>query len=162
MNNISDRIEKILDYYQINSGELAKKIGVQKSSISHLLSGRNKPSFLFLSKLIKAFPEINIKWFLTGAGNMLEKDKTKEEDPLQKTSPLEEINDVRLNDNNTESIEKIADGVEHKQNEEKNLIKNSNNQKSETGTINKPKQKINQIIMVYDNDTFKILTKAEE
>ena len=162
MNNISDRIEKILEYYQLNAGEFARKIGVQKSSISHLLSGRNKPSFLFLSKLIKAFPEINIKWFLTGEGNMVEKKETRKDENVQNSSPLPERKKNRISDDNFETLEESNNNETLKQNNTKaEEEKVSNNQKSETGTINKTKR-INQIIMVYDNDTFKILTQAED
>ena len=56
--NMTERINKILKYYSLNSSQLADKIGVQRSSISHILSGRNKPSLDFIQKLMKVFPEI--------------------------------------------------------------------------------------------------------
>jgi len=70
-NSFSGRLERVLQHYQMTSSELAQKLGVQKSSISHLLSGRNKPSYDFLSKFTLQFPEINLRWLLTGQGEML-------------------------------------------------------------------------------------------
>ncbi len=69
----------------LTSTELAAKLNIQKSSISHLLSGRNKPGFDFLSKFVRVFPDINIKWLLTGEGEMktptpLYREETNEEE----------------------------------------------------------------------------------
>lgn len=63
------RLQIIIDYYQLSAATLADKMNVQRSSISHLLSGRNKPSLDFVLKLIKQFPEVNLYWLLNGLGN---------------------------------------------------------------------------------------------
>ncbi|NNE01773.1 MAG: helix-turn-helix transcriptional regulator [Eudoraea sp.] len=62
------RLEKILDYYGLTASLFADKIGVQRSSISHLLSGRNKPSLEFVMKVVRAYPEVNLYWLLNGKG----------------------------------------------------------------------------------------------
>ena len=62
------RLEKIMRYYDISASTLADRINVQRSSISHLLSGRNKPSLEFVLKVIKTFPEVNLYWLLNGKG----------------------------------------------------------------------------------------------
>ncbi|MGB5500548.1 MAG: helix-turn-helix transcriptional regulator [Maribacter sp.] len=62
------RLEKILRYYDLSASVFADKIKVQRSSISHLLSGRNKPSLEFVLKVIKTFPEVNLYWLLNGKG----------------------------------------------------------------------------------------------
>ncbi|MEL6917944.1 MAG: helix-turn-helix transcriptional regulator, partial [Bacteroidota bacterium] len=62
------RLEKILHYYDISASAFADKINVQRSSISHLLTGRNKPSLEFVLKVIQTFPEVNLYWFLKGKG----------------------------------------------------------------------------------------------
>tara|TARA_B110000305_G_scaffold206204_1_gene236911 strand:+ start:1654 stop:2097 length:444 start_codon:yes stop_codon:yes gene_type:complete len=72
MINSSDfikRLQIIIDFYQLSAATLADKIDVQRSGISHLLSGRNKPSLEFVLKLIKQFPEVNLYWLLNGVGN---------------------------------------------------------------------------------------------
>ncbi len=68
MESFSDRLKKVLEIKNLTSSELAEKLNIQRSSISHLLSGRNKPSFDFLSKFTRLFPDIDIKWFITGEG----------------------------------------------------------------------------------------------
>lgn len=63
-----ERLEHLLHYYDINASAFADKIQVQRSSISHLLSGRNKPSLEFVLKVVKNFPEVNLYWLLNGKG----------------------------------------------------------------------------------------------
>lgn len=64
----SKRLKILLDFYNISAAQLAEKISVQRSSISHLLSGRNKPSLDFVLKILKAFPEVELYWLLNGTG----------------------------------------------------------------------------------------------
>lgn len=71
MVNIEDfikRLEVILDYYGLNASSFADNIGVQRSSLSHLLSGRNKPSLDFILKILEVYPEVDLYWILNGKG----------------------------------------------------------------------------------------------
>lgn len=67
------RLEIILDYYSLNASSFADKIGVQRSSMSHLLSGRNKPSLDFILKIIDFFPDVDLYWILNGKGSFPKK-----------------------------------------------------------------------------------------
>ena len=63
------RLKIILNYYELSASTLADKIDVQRSSISHILYGRNKPSLEFVMKILKMFPEVELYWLLNGTGN---------------------------------------------------------------------------------------------
>jgi len=63
------RLEKILSFYNLSASSFADKIGVQRSSISHLLTGRNKPSLEFVMKVVNTYPEVNLYWLLNGKGS---------------------------------------------------------------------------------------------
>lgn len=63
------RLQKVIDYYGESASSFAEKIGVQRSSISHILSGRNKPSLEFVLKVLSSFPEVELYWLLNGKGN---------------------------------------------------------------------------------------------
>jgi transcriptional regulator with XRE-family HTH domain len=63
---IKDRIRMIIDSHQLTAGAFAERIGVQRSNVSHVLSGRNKPSFEFVEKVLLAFPKVQAHWLLTG------------------------------------------------------------------------------------------------
>ena len=72
MVNSSDfgiRLQKILDYYNISATELSNQISFNRSTISHLLSGRNKPSLDFVMKVLQKFPEVELYWLLNGKGS---------------------------------------------------------------------------------------------
>ncbi|WP_406629502.1 helix-turn-helix transcriptional regulator [Ornithobacterium rhinotracheale] len=57
-------IENILEVYNLNAAEFAEKIDVQRSSISHILSGRNNPSLDFLLKVKEKFPELRWEYLM--------------------------------------------------------------------------------------------------
>lgn len=68
---MKDRIKKFMDYKSISAGELATLLEVQRSNISHVLNGRNKPGASFIERLLISFPDINARWLMTGEGEML-------------------------------------------------------------------------------------------
>jgi len=62
------RLKLILMHHELSSAAFADLIQVQRSSISHLLNGRNKPSLEFIMKIDEAFSEVDLQWLLYGAG----------------------------------------------------------------------------------------------
>lgn len=69
----SDMREKLLSLMRsegLTSSRLAELLGIQPSGISHILSGRNKPSFDFVQKILRRFPKINPDWLLLDQGPM--------------------------------------------------------------------------------------------
>lgn len=74
-----ERILEILKMKNLTPGQFADMINVQRSAISHLISGRNKPSLEFIQKLLKTFPEINADWMLFGKGEMTFAETTDEQ-----------------------------------------------------------------------------------
>ena len=67
---MKDRLLKIITAEGLTPSLLADELGVQRSGISHILSGRNYPSFDFLQKLFIRFPKLNAEWFILGQGSM--------------------------------------------------------------------------------------------
>ena len=63
------RIKELMEQHELNASSFAEMIGVQRSSISHILSGRNKPSLEFLTKIEAAFDEVSFEWLLKGEEN---------------------------------------------------------------------------------------------
>lgn len=63
------RIKVLMEQHELNASSFAEIIGVQRSSISHVLSGRNKPSLEFLAKIEAAFEEVSFEWLLKGEEN---------------------------------------------------------------------------------------------
>ena len=65
-----DRINLILKAKNLTSRQFAEEIGIQPSGMSHILSGRNRPSLDFVMKVVTRYPEIDIKWLTLGEGEM--------------------------------------------------------------------------------------------
>ena len=79
MINIDDfvfRLQKVIDFYGETSSSFAEKIGVQRSSISHILSGRNKPSLDFILKVLSSFPDVELYWLINGKGTFPAENKS--------------------------------------------------------------------------------------
>lgn len=64
------RLKNWMESEGLKSSSLADTIGVNRATISHILSGRNKPSIDFLEKLLSAYPNINANWLISGIGYM--------------------------------------------------------------------------------------------
>jgi len=87
--DFTDRLKKILDHHQLTASLFADKIGVQRSSISHILSGRNKPSLDFILKVTNTFLDVDIYWLLNGKGVFPKKGTSTAPTPLSNTIPNE-------------------------------------------------------------------------
>tara|TARA_A100000164_G_scaffold183311_1_gene162820 strand:- start:117 stop:518 length:402 start_codon:yes stop_codon:yes gene_type:complete len=72
---IVSRIEEVRKNHQLTAASFATKIGVQRSAISHILSGRNKPSLEFLMKIYDSFDEVNLEWLILGKSSPLSQDQ---------------------------------------------------------------------------------------
>ena len=86
---MKDRLSKIITTEGLTPSLLADEIGVQRSGISHILSGRNYPSFDFLQKLLERFPKLNAEWLILGKGAMYKQSELKTLDLFPDVTPLE-------------------------------------------------------------------------
>lgn len=73
--DLVERIQYIMKLNQLNVSAFADEIGVQRSSVSHVLSGRNKPSLDFVQKIIKRYPKVDSGWLLNGSTNVVPKEE---------------------------------------------------------------------------------------
>jgi len=67
---MKDRIQEFLVRENKTSSQFAEEIGVQPSSISHIVSGRNRPSLDFVLKMLSKYDSIRSEWLLFGQGSM--------------------------------------------------------------------------------------------
>ncbi len=143
--DMKDRILAFMKAEGLSSGILADKIKVQRSSISHILSERNKPSYDFILKFLEAFPNVNAEWFITGRGGMYKA-------PVQK--------DLFAHDTEHYKTEKVVVSTEKEQDmaekeaEELKKEKIKASMPSEVTSGMTVKRKIKKIIVLYDNGVF--------
>ena len=64
-----NRLKDIIQHHQLSASQFADSIGVQRSSISHILSGRNKPSLDFILKVTNTYTDVDIYCLLNGKGS---------------------------------------------------------------------------------------------
>jgi transcriptional regulator with XRE-family HTH domain len=154
MVNIEDfikRLEIILDYYSLNASSFADKIGVQRSSLSHLLSGRNKPSLDFILKILDVFPDVDLYWILNGKGTF-PKSELKRDSFVSTPTPI-------IDNQLTETkIKKTADLFSEELPNKKNQGEEkfaSDFLSTQSTTLQKTSSEIDRIVIFYKNGTFK-------
>jgi transcriptional regulator with XRE-family HTH domain len=108
------RLEIILDYYNLNASSFADKIGVQRSSLSHLLSGRNKPSLDFILKILDVFPDVELYWIINGKGTFPKSAENQQIDftgkyEQQKATPIIKNKEISVADLFSENQKQIPD-----------------------------------------------------
>ncbi|HXJ97907.1 MAG TPA: helix-turn-helix transcriptional regulator [Gelidibacter sp.] len=113
--DFSKRLQKVIDFYAETASSFSDKIGVQRSSISHILSGRNKPSLDFVMKILSAYPEVDLYWLLNGQGKFpAEQQKSKAETKQDFETPIpsfenkKEIKSEKQPDTKDKTIDKIV------------------------------------------------------
>ena len=136
--SISERLQMVIKMNGMTNASFADEIGVQRSSISHVLAGRNKPSIDFIQKILVAFPKVNADWLVTGK-------------KIGRTIESENTSDVR-----EESIVKDESIQEESSVQEEEPITNKGRSKgeSEDTSVNDGLPRITKILVFYDDGTF--------
>lgn len=154
MVNIEDfikRLEIILDYYGLNASSFADKIGVQRSSLSHLLSGRNKPSLDFILKIIDVFPEVDLYWMLIGTGSFPKSENETETffvSPTPIIAPV--IEETKIDDQPDLFSDNFPNTKNQLEEKPPQLFSNS-----KIDSIQAKDNAIDRIVIFYANGTFK-------
>lgn len=142
--NFIKRLEVVFEYYSISASAFADKIGVQRSALSHLLSGRNKPSLDFVLRIIDSFPEVDLYWLLNGIGTF-PKNETVQNEALP--SPI----------TNSESFDLFSAQESQAQGKER-MISNKEKEFQIEQTLRETRL-IDRIVIFYKDGTFKNYTE---
>jgi len=164
----TERFTKVIEYSEMTPAEFAEEIGVQRSSISHIISGRNKPSLDFITKIKTAFPDFEWDWLITGEGEMLiskkEPGPVVEEKPeiIEKKKPsLPDLFSL-INDENfgiTESEDKVEKQKLRESNTsepipEKTILSDSQPLENSIQKQDSKKKNVKRIVFFYEDGTF--------
>ena len=147
MEMIKDRLSHILRAKNLTATQFAEMMQIQPSNVSHLLSGRNKPSLDFLIKLKEIFPEYNYEWIILGKKPITTND----------SSLFNKENII-----NTVEINQFDDNVDVKNDEEVTPVQKIEMNDSHFDssidrlTIESPSNRLKQIIYVYEDHTFEV------
>jgi len=130
--------------------QFADEIGIQRSSISHILSGRNNPSLDVILKILGRFKEIDSNWLILGKGNLLKERDLDNSPTLFNLDEDEEIIDKNLKEINLKEEEKEKEIKTNNIEIQENIIamQNTNSQRS-----------ISKIIILYNDNSYEELVK---
>ena len=98
---MKEQLNKLMEAEGLTPARFADEIGVQRSSISHILSGRNKPSYDFISKILSRFSGINAEWLITGKGSMIKAENKEGQANLKQSSLFENKEPISIQDKET-------------------------------------------------------------
>ncbi|MDF2552526.1 MAG: family transcriptional regulator [Chryseobacterium sp.] len=172
--SLNERISKVIEYSKLSSSEFADEIDVQRSSISHITSGRNKPSLEFIIKIKSRFPEILWDWLVNGDGEMLKSELPEteniisEENSEEKTKPtslpdlftmMNDDEDFGSEEEKTEEIPVMRESaISHQSKADKKISDSQRLEKSNEQIINQvienQNHKIKRIVLFYENGKF--------
>ena len=145
-----DRIRMIMEREKVPPRVFAEMIGVQQSTLSHILNDRNKPSLEVVMKVHQTYNYVNLEWLLYGKGEMMDTDNAaiqhapnndfqpslfdeKPINPSKETTPLENRKEI---------------AVETPLNTPKEIVK------QEIKYIERPARKITEIRIFFDDNTY--------
>lgn len=150
---IKDRISLIMENEDMKPGAFAESIGVQQSTLSHILNGRNKPSLDVVMKVHQKYSYVNLEWLLYGIGEMhMEKKAASAGDFFPSLFDQNEIN--------------AASGADQLKYRRETALEKPENPTKETVIqeikyVEKPPRKITEIRIFFDDNTYEIF-KAEK
>lgn len=142
IDEMKDRIAHIIRAKNLTAAEFADRLGIQPSNVSHLLSGRNNPSLDFVRKLKETFPEYNLDWIVLGKGPITVSE------PLVVTSPPAETHSVESEEPEDTPNPPVES---HSSPENRSIV-------SEESPISSPQSGLKQLILVYPDNTFEVLS----
>jgi plasmid maintenance system antidote protein VapI len=154
------RLKKILEFYNLSAASFAESIAVPRSSISHILSGRNKPSLDFVLKITKSYPEVDLYWLLEDKGTFPRQDYERDQNEssvlkqsariatVSKSSPpsTPSLFEATQNGNTPETAINEAGSLKEHNEESESILKHAS-------------KELDRIVMFYKDGTFEEFTK---
>lgn len=147
---MNKRLQQFLSAENITQSQFAERIGVAKASVSHILSGRNKPGFEFIESMANCYPNLNLDWLIGGKGKMYKGQEVASSSPQVIENPIfpdmDDTTEGRLFDSREPGL--------FPNNQESLDNKEETRQDSPAGA-NPGQARITKILVFYDNGTFK-------
>ena len=146
------RLQQFLAAENITQAQLADNLNVARAGISHILAGRNKPSYDFLSSLMIKYPRLNIEWMMFGKGKMY-KDSASRPGQVEQgvTNRQDELFPVEITDETLSEI-KNSDTVQEFMG---NSVESTYSQQShEVIKVVEKQRNVKKILILFDDGTF--------
>jgi transcriptional regulator with XRE-family HTH domain len=167
---MNERLLKIMEYFNYSPSIFADEIGVIRSSISHIISGRNNPGLELLQKVLIRFPQVSSDWLLLGRGEMMLNDDELDKKRMTNVNPPKKLGQLSLEDFTTPKVQKVTDPykapgmVESNPELEKPRLERADEQvismapasdsHKKTEPEKTPKNKVKRITLFFDDNSF--------
>ncbi|MGC8866551.1 MAG: helix-turn-helix domain-containing protein [Bacteroidales bacterium] len=148
-----ERIQKIMQEKNLSASQFAEALGIQRSGLSHILSGRNQPSLEFVKKLIQRFPDVDLYWLLTGEKAKQEK-KTEIKREPDLFSQIEEETVKVSPITSSEARQKAEPSVS-------DLTLGGNEKAPVTESRATTKVKVQKVLLLFEDGTYQIMTPGD-
>ena len=147
---IKDRIRMIMEREKVPPRVFAETIGVQQSTLSHILNGRNKPSLEVVMKVHQKYDYVNLEWLLYGKGEMMvsEEETSFSSSNSDYLPSLFDENPVNPSKEPTLPENRKETPLRNAENAPKEIVK------QEIRYIEKPARKITEIRIFFDDNTY--------
>lgn len=163
--NERDRIELLMKCYELSPSQFADRTGIQRASVSHILSGRNKPSLEVMLKIFDAFPGIDMKWLMTGIG---EEPVNEAVQPASQNTFFPDDNALRSSVHKNEVQQEVAavmplvqqTALQHRQNQSKPQRKQP--QSRQQAPSQEQTRRIKEVRIYYTDGTYEILLPEKQ
>lgn len=143
---MKERILKVMEKEGLTPSRFAEAIGIQRSAMSHIISGRNNPSLDVLMKIVSKYDYLSTDWLLLGKGGMYKTDKAIFQPSLFDESAINPpVVQVDSEYRREIGVEKPAYGSKHPETE-RVILKE------------KPSKNVSKIMIFYSDDTFETFT----
>lgn len=147
---MKERIAQIMKRENLTPSSFAESIGIQRSALSHILNGRNKPSLDVIMKIHQTYPYINLDWLLYGKGEITPQDYLNDTTTENSQPSLFDRNSLYASLPQESEEYRKENASKHSENDVKEIIR------EEVRYIEKPQRKITEIRIFFDDNTFQI------
>lgn len=143
---MNTRLQQFLAAENITQAQLADSLNVARAGVSHIIAGRNKPSYDFLSALLQHYPTLNADWLMLGKGKMYKDLQQKTVETVQEQPAgllFDNFDEIVEEKSNSQPNENINIQTSNKINDLDNIVQSVVKQRN-----------VKKIIVLFDDGTF--------
>jgi len=150
---MKDRLEELMQAMNLTPTQFAEKVGIQRSTLQHILSGRNNPSMKVFTQIHSAFPDVDLYWLLYGTGEPFNRNIQHNSD-FKNDYPLFSKKDFFQPTAGTAPEYSNFERDDKESKTKKTIEEREDEKKIEAVSVNK-ESTIKEIVILFDDDTYK-------
>ena len=156
---MNKRIQQFLELEDLTPARLAEILGIQRSGLSHIIAGRNKPSYDFIEKMLNKFPTLNAEWLILGKGKPYKSQSSVTDQPVQTQAQVENTPEQPIQQTEKETVTQEIKVEQPHENQlfDNNVVNRTSNYNSKEVFTKEEKPEarhISKIIILYSDGTF--------